>query len=336
MDYNFYQSQLRQHINRDIYRKPVGMITIAGQQCQYVIKRKSVVGVTLNRYQILWLELPVAYLTDPILFHQKVMSVCHQQFAGQGDCFVQLWLSNQLWITDTRKTKLDWYHDQRDARRRQQGSGIMRLGGYEWVVENMPAATIMLDLSISGDELFAQFGRSTRTHIRKAQKHWLTVETATRADWDSYYEIRSSTGDSKWFAVQSRVCYDALRNYLLTTNQWQLYVVRDGDTIIAGAICVQVDDVYVYLYGGTRRGIGNLGHAQLLHWEIIQSAQTQWFAYYDLLGCAPWSLQPHHLDGVTQFKAWFGWVKIEYLGSYDFPLSQWKYNMFRRYRKTKW
>jgi len=34
--------------------------------------------------------------------------------------------------------------------------------------------------------------------------------------------------------------------------------VRDGDTIIAGAVCVMVDDVYVYLYGGTRRDIGNM------------------------------------------------------------------------------
>jgi hypothetical protein len=42
MTYNFYQSPLRQYINREIYRKPVGMITIDEQEYQYIIKRKSV------------------------------------------------------------------------------------------------------------------------------------------------------------------------------------------------------------------------------------------------------------------------------------------------------
>ena len=143
-------------------------------------------------------------------------------------------------------------------------------------------------------------------------------------------------GDIKGFAVQSRDCYDSLRDYLLDSGQWNLYVVRDGDIIIAGAVCVMVDDVYVYLYGATRRAIGNLGHAQLLHWIIIQWAREQWYKYYDLLGCSAGSLQQHHLDGVTQFKSGFGGKKIEYVGTYDFPLSNWKYEMFRRYRKTKY
>jgi hypothetical protein len=65
MNYNFYQSPLRQYINREIYRKPVGMITITGQEYQYIVKRKSVLGVAVNRYQILGVELPLEYLTDP-------------------------------------------------------------------------------------------------------------------------------------------------------------------------------------------------------------------------------------------------------------------------------
>lgn len=335
MNYNFYQSQLRQHINSDIYHKPTGIILINNQKYQYIIKRKSVLWVTLNRYQILGLELPLEYLVDPLKFREWVMKACRTQFASQGDCFVQLWIINQLGIADTSMTKSAEYHTHRDTIRRQHGSGIMRLGGYEWLVENMPAATIMIDLSKTEDELWSDLSRSTRNHVGKARTSWLTVEIANIVDRDDYYEMREDTGAIKGFAVQSRVCYDALRDYLLSTKQWHLYVVRDGDTIIAGAVCVIVDDVYVYLYGGTRRDIGNMWHAQLLHWEIMLCAREQWFTYYDLLGCSPGSVQAHHLDGVTQFKSGFGWQKIEYLGNYDFPLVHWKYQMFRRYRKTK-
>lgn len=335
MTYNFYQSPLRQHINREIYRKPVGMITIGDQQYQYIVKCKSVLWVTLNWYQILWVELSLEYLTDPVKFREWVMKACRAQFASQGDCFVQLWLINQLGISETSETKSADYHTHRDTVRRQQGSGIMRLGGYDGLVENMPAATIMIDLNRNEDELWSDLSRSTRTHIGKARTSWLVVEIASLDDRDVYYDMWANTGEAKGFVVQSRACYDALRDYLLSSQQWHLYVVRDGDTMIAGAICVTVDDVYVYLYGGTRRDIGNMGHAQLLHWEIMMSAREQWFAHYDLLGCSAGSLQPHHLDGVTQFKSGFGWEKIEYLGNYDFPLVHWKYQMFRWYRKVK-
>ncbi len=334
--YNFYQSSLWQYINREIYRKPVGIITIAGQEYQYIVKRKSVLGVTVNWYQILGVELPLEYLTDPDQFREWIMKICRTQFASQGDCFVQLWIINELWIIDTSETKLESYNIQRDARRRQQGSAMMRLGGYDGLVENMPEATIIIDLSKREDELWSDLSRSTRTHVGRAQKSWFVVKVASDADRDSYYEMRLTTGDIKGFAVQSRECYDALREYLLHSGQWHLYVVRDGDTIIAGAICVMIGNVYVYLYGGTRRAIGNLGHAQFLHRTLIKSAREQWFSYYDLLGCSAGSLQSHHLDGVTQFKSGFGGQKIEYIGNYDFPLSNWKYEMFKWYRKTKW
>lgn len=46
----------------------------------------------------------------------------------------------------------------------------MRLGGYDGLVENMPSATIMIDLSKTEDELWSDLSRSTRTHISKARK----------------------------------------------------------------------------------------------------------------------------------------------------------------------
>lgn len=333
--YNFYQSWLRTTINRDVYGKPTGTITLIGKEYQYIVKCKSVLGVTLNWYQILGIELPLEYLTNPDLFREWVIKVCRAHFGSQGDCFVQLGLINQLGMIHIDETKSDWYHTHRDSVRRQQGSAIMRLGGYDGLVENMPAATIMIDLSQSEESLLSDMAGRTRTQIRKAQQYGLRVEIASLNDWDVYYDMWVETGDTKWFAVQSRVAYEALRDYLLKTQQWHLYVVRDGEMIVAGAICVIVEDVYVYLYGATRRGIGNLGHAQLLQRSIIQSAKEQWFAHYDLLWCSPGGIQPHHLNGVTQFKSGFGGQKVEYLGNYDFPLSNRKYEMFKWYRSIK-
>ena len=128
MHYNFYQSLLRQYINREIYRKPVGVITLAGQDYQYIIKRKSVLGVVVNWYQILGIELPLKYLTDSEQFRESVMVKCRTQFASQGDCFVQLGIINQLGITDTSETKLELYNIQWNARRRQYSSAMMSLG----------------------------------------------------------------------------------------------------------------------------------------------------------------------------------------------------------------
>ena len=47
---------------------------------------------------------------------------------------------------------------------------MMRLGGYDGLVENMPEATIIIDLSKREDELWSDLSRSTRTHVGRAQK----------------------------------------------------------------------------------------------------------------------------------------------------------------------
>lgn len=335
MNYNFYQSPLRQHINKQIYCKPTSIINILDKEYQYIVKRKSVLGINVNRYQVLWVELDRKYLENPSLFRDKVMKLCHHKFASQWDCFVQLWLINQLGITDTNMTKSDDYRAHRDALRCKYESTMMRLWWYHALVENMPEATILIDLSVSQDDLYQGLSRNTRKHISKASNAWLSVDLASLTDRDVYYDMWVDTALVKGFAVQSQDAYIALRDYLLHSGQWNLHVVRAWDTIIAGAICMQVDNVYVYVYGATIRDVGNLWHAQFLQWKIMQYAHNNWYQHYDLLWASPWSLQSHHLDGVTQFKAWFGGSKIEYLGNYDFPLSHWKYQMFRLYRKTK-
>jgi hypothetical protein len=59
------------------------LITIGDQVYQYIVKRKSILGVTMNWYQILGIELPMSWLTDPDQFREGVMKVCRTQFASQ-------------------------------------------------------------------------------------------------------------------------------------------------------------------------------------------------------------------------------------------------------------
>jgi lipid II:glycine glycyltransferase (peptidoglycan interpeptide bridge formation enzyme) len=73
----------------------------------------------------------------------------------------------------------------------------MRLGGYDGLVENMPAATIMIDLSQSEESLLSDMAGRTRTQIRKAQQYGLRVEIASLNDRDVYYDMWVETGDTK-------------------------------------------------------------------------------------------------------------------------------------------
>lgn len=166
----------------------------------------------------------------------------------------------------------------------------------------MPPATVMIDLSMSIEQLLSECSSSTVTHIRKASRQSPDYIIGDTSDWDSFYIIRSQTGQTKGFATQQRAAYDALCEYLTTTQSGHLYLVKMDGVIACGAIVVYHEDTAIYLYGGTDRAFRNAGLNQGLHRYIISQMKKSDYRRYDFLGCSSAGDSQHHLASVTQFK----------------------------------
>lgn len=59
-----YQSELRYHINKEIYLKPTFEVELFGRTYRGVTKMKRALGKTFRRYMIHGVELPVAESFD--------------------------------------------------------------------------------------------------------------------------------------------------------------------------------------------------------------------------------------------------------------------------------
>ena len=67
-DYNLYQSQLRQDIQSKIYRKPSFKINLFWKEYFWLIKKKKIWPLTIQRFQVMWVFLP----DDLELIHKEL------------------------------------------------------------------------------------------------------------------------------------------------------------------------------------------------------------------------------------------------------------------------
>jgi hypothetical protein len=155
----------------------------------------------------------------------------------------------------------------------------------------------IVNLRLSDEELRKSFAQKWRYHLNKADKAGLTFERADpsrRPEFDTLYH---QMVDRKKFPDHS--AYDtvpALMDIADPALRPELFFVRQGSEIVAGAIIFKAGDRAVYLYGATSAHALELRAGYWLHWHIIRWLRDNTAArWYDLGGT-------DGFQGLHQFK----------------------------------
>jgi hypothetical protein len=153
-------------------------------------------------------------------------------------------------------------------------------------------------LGLSDEDQRKSLHQKWRYHLNKADKAGLTFEHAGPERLPEFDALYRSMSDRKKFPDHSAYEETVVPLMALETEavRPELFFVRHGDEIVAGAIIFKAGDRAVYLYGATNDRALPLRAGYYMHWHIIRWLRDNTRAsWYDLGGT-------DGFQGLHQFK----------------------------------
>ena len=188
-------------------------------------------------------------------------------------------------------------------------------------IDVQPKETIVLDLSLSEEEILAGMHQKTRYNIRLAEKKGVRI-VIDNGRIEDFLHLMEETTNRDNFSAHSDDHYRAMARF--NPDFIQLILAEyEGRVIAAGLFCFS-DSVATYLHGASANEFRQVMAPYLLQWTAIKKAKSAGLKYYDFYG-----ISAVKWPGVTRFKQGFGGQAVEYAGTFDLPLSPIWYLVYR-------
>ena len=228
----------------------------------------------------------------------------------------------------TVKIEPEVLEEQRDAK-----ALLERIGFCKARYDLNQKTTLVVDLSLSEEELLGRMKGKTRYNVRLAARKGVeVVEPDFEEAWETFYEWMKATSERKEDYVLRRsrgYLYGVMRS-MYDAGQGRLFFAEHEGTPLAGMYVFTFGEKYWYMYGASSDEKRNLKPNYLLQWEVMRWARNRGLTHYDMVG-VPKSEELNEgssLWSVYKFKEGFGGEISDSLGCLDLPV--------RRARAAAW
>lgn len=332
---SFFQSPIRKHIKTVIYGEQAFSITLFDKEYFWIQKTKKFWPLWLSRYQVLWVEIP----SNNMPRVQEEASRIYRDYSHDRKNISFQWgIVNEILrfhnVSHRSTTFAEWMKNTRIQleHKIQQETGLIHS-----FRENMPLATIIIDVSKSDEELLKEMNSWAKSHVRKSLNHDMVFRVADKKDYERFYEERTKIAWYKWFNNISKKTYLQLMDYLTSEGCGNIFMVEKDGAILGGSIAVYDDKTITYLYGFSNRDpkYRNIGVHQFIKYHMFGWARERWLQWMDLFGGAPTGFEDHPLMSVSKFKESLWGIKVERYGNYDIILNPYLYKLFERRHRYK-
>ncbi|MCS6994392.1 MAG: peptidoglycan bridge formation glycyltransferase FemA/FemB family protein [Anaerolineales bacterium] len=186
--------------------------------------------------------------------------------------------------------------------------------------------TVLLDVSLSEEEMLARMKQKTRYNLRLAARKGVSVRPGTPADWPLLYRMYAETAARDGFVIREEAYYRTVwtlfsSNHPAPSNEMPvaeaLIAEVEGEPIAAVFLFAFAGRAY-YVYGMSREAHREKMPNYLLQWEAIQWAQRHGCRIYDLWGAPDVFNENDPMWGVFRFKEGLGGEVIRTLGAWDY------------------
>ncbi len=202
-----------------------------------------------------------------------------------------------------------------------------------------PDTTLVLDLSLSLEDLLKQMKPKGRYNIKIATRHGISYRRfdghspEIEDHLDQFYTLLTSTATRDRFGIHSRQYFSLFLAKLFPHSR--LYLAYHGEKVVAGLIATFYQDESIYYYGASSNHDRETMATYGLQWHVIQEAQAAGAKTYDFLGIAPDNASSEHpWHGVTTFKKKFGGQIVTYPGTYHLVISPFVYFLIHAPKKV--
>lgn len=190
-----------------------------------------------------------------------------------------------------------------------------------------PAATRVLSLSKTEEELLAEMHAKTRYNIRVAEKNGVTVRVGDQpGDIEHFLRLTKETSERDAFTPHADAYLRATYEFLAKRSMARLRFAEKDGAILAANMEILFGDTVTYLHGASSSQERQLMAPYAAHWDAIRSARQEGRAFYDLWGCNPSLVSNFYYkkswEGISRFKQGWGGELKELIGTWDLPVNR--------------
>jgi lipid II:glycine glycyltransferase (peptidoglycan interpeptide bridge formation enzyme) len=198
--------------------------------------------------------------------------------------------------------------------------------------EIQPRRTVILDLSLSEEELLSKMHYKTRYNINLAGKKNLEIKET--AGVDEFWNLMQKTIERDKFSSYGKDYYEKYISFFNEKNDrditTKLFMAYHDNVPVAGAIILKYKDTAYYMHGASDHEHRSLMAPSWMHWNIIKRHKASGCKKYDL-----WGIDSKTWPGITRFKLGFGGNVVERPGSFDLITSWLWYQTYKLVRKIR-
>jgi peptidoglycan pentaglycine glycine transferase (the first glycine) len=194
-------------------------------------------------------------------------------------------------------------------------------------------ATYKIEMQERLDDMLVGFKQKTRYNINLADKKGVRVRAAGYSEEaaNTLYSLIEQTQQRNGFMVRSRAYCLGYWKAFCEAGQGQIFLAEFEGKPIAGAFVMHLGTKAWYKDGGSDRQHSSLMAPYVLQWEIIKWLHERQIRIYDLVGIPRFGDETSPLKGLIQFKSGFNGHYQEFIGTWDLPLDDWKYKLWRSF-----
>ncbi|MBP5648363.1 peptidoglycan bridge formation glycyltransferase FemA/FemB family protein [Candidatus Saccharibacteria bacterium] len=182
--------------------------------------------------------------------------------------------------------------------------------------------TVLIDLTLSEEELLANMRRQTRYDVRRAGKLGIVVEkNRDKKIFEEFHKVQAETAKRQNFIPPDLKTVLAEREAF--GDNISIYTARtaEGEAIAYGMI-IQNEHEGDYYEAASTLLNRKLPGAHALLWQAMQDLKKVNCKRFNLWGIAPTGQPNHRYAGVTTFKTGFGGEVVEYVPAHDLVISK--------------
>ncbi|GAB4503673.1 MAG: peptidoglycan bridge formation glycyltransferase FemA/FemB family protein [Anaerolineales bacterium] len=194
--------------------------------------------------------------------------------------------------------------------------------------------TVLLDLSVSEEEMLARMKQKTRYNVRLAGKKGVRVRSGSLDDLPMLYKMYAETSLRDNFVIRDEAYYQAVWQTFMqpsTSNAQpglEPFIAEVDDQPVAALMLFRFAGRAYYLYGMSRDVHREKMPAYLLQWEAMRRAKAAGCSVYDLWGAPDVFDASDRMWGVFRFKEGLGGQVVRTLGAWDYTPSPLLYQLY--------
>ncbi len=203
--------------------------------------------------------------------------------------------------------------------------------------EVQPRHTLILDVTISEQELLAAMHAKTRYNVRLAERKGVHVRfTQAKEDVEIFLQLAREVQSRSGFHYHPDEYYRAIMETLGAEGMSELAIAEYAGEPVAAHMMVYAGGVASYIHGASSFAHRQVMAPAYLYWQTILRAKEKGCTKYDFFGIAPADAPAGHpWAGVTRIKSGFGGKREDYIGAYDLVLDAGLYHFFSIARRAK-